>query len=136
MPYLRVKDIDFSSPKNKKRALDHAIDESQTPSTTSTQSNPAAKVQPPNEKELKAFCATLSQCGTKPVILSLIPEYASNYVPKSRLSNFPKPLQSLSDNELQKFSFPKLLDVCNKVNLEITEVPSRTSSSCQVRKEH
>ena len=45
MPYLRVKDIDFSSPKSKNRALDHAIGKSQTPSTTSsTQSNPAGTV--------------------------------------------------------------------------------------------
>ena len=121
MPYLQVKDIDFSSPKSKKRALDNAIDGSQIPSTSSVQSKPAATVQPPNEEELKSFFATLSQCGTKPVILSLIPEYASSYVPKSRQSNFPKPLQSLSDTVHQKLSFTELLDTCSKVNLDLTE---------------
>ena len=30
MPYLRAKDIDFSSLKSKKRALDNSIEESQT----------------------------------------------------------------------------------------------------------
>ena len=62
-----------------------------------------------------------SQCGTKPVILSLIPEYASSYVPKCRQNNFPILLQSLSDTAHQKLSFTDLLGTCNNVNLDISE---------------
>ena len=53
--------------------------------------------------------------------MSLIPEYVSSYFLKSRQSNFPKPLQSLSDAAHQKLSFTELLDTCDKVNVNVTE---------------
>ena len=111
----------FLLTKKQKRALDNAIDETQATSSSSSQSKAASTVQPPNEKELQSFFATRSQCGTKPVILSLIPEYASSYVPKCRQSNFPIPLQSLSDTAHRKLSFTDLLGTCNNVNLDINE---------------
>ena len=119
MPYLPVKEIDFSSPKSKKRAIDNVLDNSQSPSISLSVKSKA--IQPPDEKELIAFFQTLSQCGTKPAILSLVPQYASSYVPKSRQSNFPKPLQSLHDVAHQKLSLTDLQDTCDKVTLDVTE---------------
>ena len=48
-------------------------------------------------------------------------QYSSSYVPKCRQSNFPIPLQSLSDTAHQKLSFTDLLGTCNNVNLDISE---------------
>lgn len=64
------------------------------------------------------FFKSLSLCGTKPAVLSLISEYSSTYIPKITLSTFPQPLTSLQD--YLKLKFHDLLDVCENVSAEIT----------------
>ena len=87
--YLPIKDIDFTSAKTKKRKLDDAIDTKSTvmPISQSApkQTSPVATV---TDANISAFYDTLATCGTKPALLSIIPKFSSNYVPKRLLDEF------------------------------------------------
>ena len=63
----------------------------------------------------------MSQCTSKPGILSLVPEYQSSYIPKSSLPTFPKPLQDLYDPMLLNISYPELLTKCESCCIELSE---------------
>jgi len=63
----------------------------------------------------------LSCGGTKPLVLSLVPQYSDSYVPKSSLENFPKPLKSLQQAECLKLSYTDLLDICESIEIQITD---------------
>ena len=86
--YLPIKDIDFTSAKSKKRKLDHTIDTNATimPRSQDTPKQMSA-VATVNDADISAFCDTLASCGTKPALLSLIPKFSSNYVPKHLLDS-------------------------------------------------
>ena len=115
-------DIDFTSTKATKRRIDNATDSSvAATSSCPSQSNRSVTVNPPDSRELESLLESLSQCGSKPAILSLLPRYSSTYVPRSRLSNFPKPLQSLSEPRYEKLSYINLLSICESTTIHVTE---------------
>ncbi len=62
----------------------------------------------------------LSESGTKPAILSLIPDYSDNYVPKLTLPQYPKLLSTLYDPSYLKLTYPELLNKCEAVELVVT----------------
>ena len=81
-PYVPIKDVDFTSAKSKRRT-DNIINLSDSAPVPSSSSSSVA-VRPPDENELNAFFKKLGDCkSTKPAVLSLIPEYACRYIPKS-----------------------------------------------------
>jgi len=49
------------------------------------------------ESELPLLFKNLSTSGTKPGVLSVVPEYSDEYVPKSACKEFPPPLNALKD---------------------------------------
>jgi len=59
------------------------------------------------DSEMETLFANLSLGGTKPLILSLIPEYSDHYVPT--LDTFPSPLKSLQESRYFGLSYPSLL---------------------------
>ena len=66
-----------------------------TVTTSTTAEEPNISTSTPTKTEMEILFKNLSVGGTKPAILSLIPPYSDNYVPKSSVANFPKPLKSL-----------------------------------------
>ena len=115
--YLSIKDIDFTSAQGKKRKLDELLEGNEL-----TKEMPVSKSSPvPTDDEMKLFFRNLSCCGTKPAILSLIPDYANEYVPKISLPNFPQPLTSLQKPDYLKLNYYDLLNVCENVSIKITE---------------
>jgi len=123
IPYLPAKDIDFTSAKVKKRKIDDAANSSVCASAFSSSSlnvrSPVVK--PPDANELKSLFKALGECDSKPAVLSLIPEYANRYIPKSRLSNFPKPLQSLFDPRYLAMDYNDLVSACELIAICVTE---------------
>ena len=69
---------------------------------------------------MEILFANLSNGGSKPLILSLIPEYSHKYVPKSTLDSFPVPLKSLQLASHISLSYPSLLQVCQSIEIELT----------------
>ena len=57
----------------------------------------------------------LSIAGTKPGVLSLVPKFSDNYVPKSCKENFPTVLRSLQDSSYLKLRYDQLLVVCESI---------------------
>ena len=117
IPYAPLSKIDFSSAKSNKRALDTTIGTSCP--VVSKQINPP--VQQASTHDLQCFYHQLSKCSSKPAILSLVPQYAQEYIPKSSLPNFLKPLQSLHQPKFQQLNYADLLTACNDVILHLTK---------------
>lgn len=67
-------------------------------------------------KRAEILFKALGECDSKPSVLSLIPEYANRYIPKSRLSNFPKPLQSLFDPRYLAMDYNDLVSACESIS--------------------
>ena len=93
--YSMARDINFTSAKKMKTDLDSKIsnlqpgvsnsDPLETYSPIPGYASSGKKIPPPTEAEMDAFYAELSKCSeSKPIALSLIPEFAQSYVLKSR----------------------------------------------------
>ena len=73
------------------------------------------------ESELEDLLHDLSCGGTKPLVLSLVSHYSDSYMPKSSLETFPRPLKSLQQAEYLKLSYTDLLDICEFIEIQITD---------------
>ena len=113
--YLQVKDIDFSSPISKKKELDNSSSSPQPPRSCQYQ----LKLTRPSSTELQSFFKNLTQCDTKTAVLSVVPQYAEQYIQKSRSSEYPTTLTSLYDSKYLSYSYTKLLNVCDTVNITV-----------------
>ena len=119
IPYAPVSKLDFSSAKQKMHNMTSTSQHAPSqPSQTNISSSSA--VAKPEDKDLKSLFLQLSKCGSKPAILSLVPEYAHNYTPKSTMANYPKPLQSLHEPKFLQLSYVDLLSACKEVDLQVT----------------
>ena len=109
IPYMPLRKLDFSSAKSKKRKIDSAIaSTSGTTSTTAPVKNHVVKQAQPDQ-DLQSFYLQISKCNSKPAILSLVPQHAQDFIPKSTLPNFPKPLQSLHQSNFDQLNYAELL---------------------------
>ena len=119
--YLPLRSIDFTSPQGKKRKLDEAINQDDdNGNELSGPSVTKARGKESTDSEMETLFANLSLGGAKPLILSLVPEYSDNYVPKSTLDTFPVPLKSLQESRYITLSYPNLLQVCESVDVQLT----------------
>ena len=109
IPYVPLHKLDFSSAKSKKIKVDSAIATSSKSTTTASAVKKTTASHPPGQDELQSFYHRISQCSSKPAILSLIPQYAHDFVPKTRLHTFPKPLSSLYQPKFTQFNLDDLL---------------------------
>jgi len=75
-------------------------------------------------KEMEILFKNLSMCGTKPAILSLIPLHSNNYVPKSAMDTFPKPLNELYNPDYIDMDFDELMNACDNFLITVTEEKS------------
>ena len=118
IPYLRIKDIDFS-PNSKKNKIDHSTN---SPITSSAPSRIPAQqnVIPPNSTELKSFFEKLSQYETKPAVLSVVPHFSGQHIPKARSGTFPSPLQSLYNSKYLTLNYTELLLACDSIDINIS----------------
>ena len=99
--YLPIKDIDFTSAHGKKRKVDDTIDISETMKEVSVVSQSSK----PTDIAMEQLFSDLNLCGTKPAILSLIPKYSDNYIPKLSFPTFPQPLTSLYQSRYMKLEY-------------------------------
>lgn len=100
--YLPVREMDLTSARGKKRLLDGQIKDalSSEPSENKIMASDmerSVKVgSRSTESELVQLFNNLSLGGTKPGVLSVVPNHSDRYVPKSMSKNFPLPLTSLN----------------------------------------
>ena len=93
VPYAPVKNIEFIGKKRNStviNTLQYWRGSTPSPSpciTPRSSKSPTPAFEEATEEETEAFFASLSK--TKPVVLSLVEPYASNYIPKSLDENLP-----------------------------------------------
>ena len=117
--YLLISNIDVTHAKQRHRKQNQPTpnkDDSTEKTSTSLSS-----VLPPDSSELSVFFKQLSECETKPVVLSVRPEYSDKYIPKSRSPNFPQSLQTLHKSMYVDLAYHELLDACESVHITVTE---------------
>ena len=78
---------------------------------------------------------TLSKCGTKLAILSIVPGYYYEYTPKLLTKSYPKSLLDLYDSKLACLNYKELIDYCQKVNIAVT-VEQSINVEVATRKQH
>ena len=86
VPFAAISDIDISDPERRMKASSCSEPSSSTANTTGLQKLA------PTKSELDELFKTLSDTDTKPVILSLVPEYSDAFVPLYKKGTLPKPL--------------------------------------------
>ena len=120
IPYLQIRDVDFTSPNSMKSQIDQSIIVN-CPSSSSTTSFRQPNAKPPNPEELSGFFTTLSTCKTKPAILSIIPNFSTQYVPAIRNGTLPLPLQSLYNPKHLALNYLELLQVCDSTEIQVSQ---------------
>ncbi|KAL5013934.1 hypothetical protein ScPMuIL_008204 [Solemya velum] len=98
--YKTIQEIDFTSAKTKKRKLDCALKTGDTPAPLKKRKLPDVTV--PTTDELNNLYSNLHQLkskGKKPVILSLLPNYAKEFRPASLDKKYPLVLSELYDED-------------------------------------
>ena len=123
--YLPIKNIDFTSAWGKKRKLDEIIDATEPSMSKCSKTYPATG-ENSTESEMANFFESLSNCKTKPAVLSVVPMFSENYVPKSSLVTFPKPLTTLYQSDFLQLNYDKLLEHCESVLVDITQEMANT----------
>ena len=121
VPYAKIKDMNFqgkSSSWRQSRSEIKSVSPSPSPSPA-----PAPKKKRPNEytANFDKFLGTLATYSSKPGILSLIPPYSDNFVPKSLASDFPSHLENLYNPDYLKLDYQSLLKKASEVTVEVTE---------------
>ena len=103
MQYLPIKDIYFTSARGKKRTLDDqikAVDAEDVEDVEAVELKQPKKFgSKSTESELALLFQNLSTGGTKPGVLSVVPKYSDEYIPKSSTKEFPPSLKALKDTK-------------------------------------
>ena len=113
VPYAPVSQIKFTNLSQKETSTKHVP-------TGSSQPQPVRDIAPSRE-EMQDFFQQLNAAG-KPAILSLVPEYASRYMPLVDTGELPKPLTNLFVEAYLELTYEELLDKCEDVlsNVSLT----------------
>ena len=105
--YAEVRDINFSSAKAMKEQFDSQFDNvSAASGPVPTLTKKAKKViTPPTDADLQLFYRNLHGTGKKSALLSVIPEFADHYIPKTLSTRLPPDLTALRDNAAITLNF-------------------------------
>ena len=124
IPCCPIKDLDFASAKGKKKSIDDALEVEPHPKRN--RRPPSTVVDSPDIIDINNSYSKLSECGTKPAILSITPPYANNYKPKSDLPEFPAPSMELYRAEYSQYNYTSLLEACFETSIDITNEMAAT----------
>ena len=127
--YAPVKNINFTSARKLKIDLDKSIEEldpTNLPGSPPVQQQRQPSIKPsakrPSTEELKQFFSSLNEYQSKPVCLSLVQPYSTNFISKTRGI---KPVRDLFDPKYLDFNYAEILKECHKVELNISNTEIR-----------
>ena len=115
--YKPVADIDFTSAiticqNMKKQASKSGAHENNPPSRKTTRK--------PTDDEISTFYEKLSECGTKPAILSIFPGYTKSFEPSLLENSYPQWLKDLYKIAHVALNYKELIDICTNVDISVT----------------
>ena len=116
--YAPISDIDFTTPVSKRKRMSRG-GSSNTSGSRVKHNPPTPK---PNDSELAILYQELSKTG-KPVLLSIIPGFCDEYIPRCEKGVLPLPLIDLFDKEMLEATYMDLLMKCEEVfnSLSVTK---------------
>ena len=126
--YKKIRDIDFTSAKTKKKKLDQAIASASPVPEPKQRKLPT--VQPPTEDDLAKFYTSLSRTGTKPVVLSLVPRFSESYRPKALDKKYPLVLSELYSEENAALHKSALMEKCTNI-FDSMKVTQEEATNCE-----
>ena len=124
--YAEVNDINVTSTKTRKKQMDKCFVNGEHVSPSSNK--PAVHAAPPTSHELDTFVQQLSTSGSRPAILSIIPGYADQFVPKSVLNEYPQVLTELADEACFNMDQAELCEHCQFVARTISVSPQQATA--------
>lgn len=120
IPYAPVRELDFTSAKGKRDRINAALSDPLPTKLKRVRKSPSVGITPPDDTKIEQFYRTLSKCGTKPAVLSVVLPYAKDYEPKSSCPIFPKPLPELYEEKYLKMNYMELLNASDTTEITIT----------------
>ena len=120
--YLSVSDIDFRTPKQKRKSS-QAFGSSTTPVPKKS-----LIMQKPTESELTEYYLKLSKTKHKPVLLSLVNGFNDDFVPLYIKGILPQPLTALYDQKYEEMPFPEILKACEALYDTVTITPEQANT--------
>ena len=114
--------MDFTTPRCRRKATfnemnddDVNTDEDDNDVSTAAVTSTANDLRPQGSDIARFYCQLATKTPGKPVVLSLVSEYADSYIPTTLTSDFPKPLSELFDASTLELTFDELLIKCEDV---------------------
>lgn len=150
VPFAQVADMDFTTPRCKRKTSFHELNEGNVSTdddddvsvvAVSSSTCTASDLKPRDSSIARFYRQLSTQTVGKPVILSLVSEYADVYVPKALTSDFPKPLSELFDSSTVNLTFDELLTKYEEVydaftitrdEAKVVEANTRKQAKCGI----
>ena len=127
--YKECREIDFSSAKSLKRKLDNRINSTGKMECASTSTaRTSSRIPKPTREEADQLFKSLHECGSRSAILSVVPPYSDEFVPKPVTKPFPTVLTELRDEDTFDMNFAELLDHCKGIaaGISVTQEQAAT----------
>lgn len=121
--YLEVENIDFHSKATIKHRLDTTFSEGKPIQYKDKQKLP--DVSEPTDAEIATFLGELHATGDKPVLLSVIKDYAEFYAPVPN-TDTGQPLSELFDEQCTSMTSEQLLLHCSNIAVDISQSQADT----------
>ena len=109
--------------------MDAAI-EGDAPLPSGPRQRKLPKVEEHTSQELKDFNKDLSNAGTKPVLLSLVPQFAETYRPKALDRKYPSVLPELYSEDNLSVERDEILKQCQDIFSTVT-VSEEEAANCE-----
>ncbi|XP_014679849.1 PREDICTED: uncharacterized protein LOC106819776 [Priapulus caudatus] len=119
--YKTIQEIDFTSAKMMKKQLDSVV--SGSPVTPSAKPKKLPAVNEPTAAELSELFSALDASVRKPVLLALVPGFASKFKPKALNKKYPKVLSELYIENCGLVDNNTLTGQCDEVFRELSVRP-------------
>ena len=110
--YATISDIDFTPPATKRRRM---TGEENCTVDSSVLCSSSLITPKPTDTELTDLHQQLSKLPGKPVLLSLVPGFCNDYIPRSEKGILPHPLTNLFMEEMLEADYSDLLQTCELV---------------------
>ena len=107
--FSEISDIDFTTPKQKRQQSSSTLTDGEIPRKKQL------TISQPSSDDIDTFYEELSKSKGKPVILSLIPNYNTSFIPVYEAGTLMRPLTDLHDPKSMEMNYPDLLQRCEKI---------------------
>ena len=109
--YAAVSDIDFTTPAMKRRPM---VNEEMDHGSISALRSSSHQTPKPSDAELMDLYHELSKAG-KPVLLSLVPGFCNDYIPRCEEGILSLPLTDVFREDMLEAGYTDLLKICDDV---------------------